>query len=142
MTQLARFVLILLLGTTVLAAQGPSGSYVKLRGARLTRFEKTSAASEARRPVQLVLPAKLLTDGSLKKLGRSKRWVCFEHNKVLYYLRRQDPYLIQSQRKAGKQSGAQMLLKGKVKSLRLKGKKTWAVRVESLQVKSKRRKRN
>ena len=131
-------VLLWLLATflTPLTAQSPSGSYIKLRGSRLAKFEKTKAASEARLNIQLSLPAKILNDGSVGKLGKSKKWVCFEHKKVLYYLPRKDPYLIQSRRKAAKKKGnALMLIKGRVRRLRRDGKKIWAVRVMTIQVK-------
>ena len=111
-----------------------AGSYESLKGKRLTRFEKTRGGSELGNLVSLNLPTSVIDRKRLKRFGKGRRFVGFEHKKVFYYVERNDPYLRQCLRKVAKNKKGKLLIKGQVKRLRARGgKKRYGVRIRSMQ---------
>lgn len=120
-----------------------SRSYQRLRGRRLARFEKSKGASEGGNPIEVNLPADCLDAPKLGPLGQSRRWATFVHRGVRYHLRRDDPHFTQTLRKLDKRGrkGATVRWRGRVKHVRLKGKRVLSVRLDDVRLQPRTRKR-
>ena len=102
-------------------AQDPTGSYIRLSGRRLRKFEKTKGLSESGRNIRVLLSGKALDD--LERIKGKKRWMRFEEKGVVYVVDRTNPYLVQTERKVRKKKGRQIVVKGRVKVVREKTRK-------------------
>ncbi|MCA9320767.1 MAG: hypothetical protein KDB53_08535 [Planctomycetes bacterium] len=94
-------------------------SYLRLQGARLARFEKSSGHSELGLLVKLRLPGKSLND--LKPVGRKSHFGLFQAKSVTYLVDLTDPGLAQARRKLDKNGKLELLVRGRVLNRRLPG---------------------
>lgn len=138
--------IMIVLSTMLLSAalnvENSASSYIKLKGQRLTRFQKTKGKSEFRRLVSLTIPASRLVEKKLVPLDTRGRYPSFEHKGILYYVERTNPYFIQAKRKAKKNKRGRLLIKGKVMRIKVRAKKwRFAVKVHTMQKFGKAKKR-
>jgi hypothetical protein len=108
------------------------GSYEKLTGSRLRRFERSAGLTELNRLIRVDLSPKILRGDALRPFGGSRRWVFFEAKGVTYYVDRRDPYLAQARRKAEKSAAGTLIVRGRVMRVKGKGLPAVAVRVDGL----------
>jgi hypothetical protein len=132
----------LLLPILVAVAGGPlEKNYTLLTGAALKAFEKSGGASQAGNLVALNLPGGVVDPSNVKALDDSAAYVVFSHKGVEYVAERDNPYLVQTQRKLEGRPSPIVLLKGLVSTVGRAKEKRVAVVVHTTQLLDKRLKK-
>jgi hypothetical protein len=113
-----------------------SRSYQKMRGRRLRRFEASAGASQWGNPIEIELPADCIRAPKLVALNKSRHWATFVHRGVRYHLRRDNPHFTQTLRKLDKRKGkaAKLRWRGRVRHVRIQGKRVLSVRLDELRL--------
>lgn len=126
-----RGLLLLVLGL-MLAPQTIAQSHERLTGKRLRAFEKSGGKSELGRCIAVELKAKRFADEDWERVAGLRGHVGLEEKGVTYVVREGDPALAQTVRKAKRDPGGKVLLKGRVVVLPGEERR-YVVRIASLQ---------